>query len=591
MELNITKGFFQKTLFLSYCSYDTVIADMIEKSLIAQVGSIVRISRFTRDLGYRKSFKDFMNEISRHDFVLTIVSDKYLKSEACMYEVGEILKDHSYKDRLLFVVLSEKEVQYYSGKNIDVKADIYNHAGQISYIEYWEKRYEEVKIEMQRIKSEEARIESREKLRELKKIIDFDLRQFMKHLSDANGKSFEMLKSEGFLDIILCLHPTFVVSSSLDTNRKSKKKRLVGPSDNLSIEAYDLLKQAIKTCTCDTVHSNCREIIKDFFDKLRRCKTEKEYSDILDTLKLGDNLTYWIGSVPEFNEFIFLTIREDVFSFAMKETVLKTLNRIYTEDSIMYFEAVAGDEFILDFVNDSYKTMSPLLLMAINLCRYKYKDSRYKTIIFYMLMDSLNRYDIRTACIKCLTYGTDEDDSSGEVNLNILETLKREYINKNSFLPIESIIKIAVFNSIGDDTFDFLANVFFESDDIETKKYIIGQISSFLQESAYRPSLRRKYREITMEVCQWNDEVVTGDWLAYCLCVMDERLLSVEEILDLIRSINNDCFESFVEGLWNIWPFVSYNMKPIDTDDIKALIKERKHPREKYLLLELEHIS
>lgn len=34
-------------------------------------------------------------------FVLSVVSDTYLRRQACMYEVGEIIKDHHYKDKLL----------------------------------------------------------------------------------------------------------------------------------------------------------------------------------------------------------------------------------------------------------------------------------------------------------------------------------------------------------------------------------------------------------------------------------------------------------------------------------------------------------
>ena len=58
-----------------------------------------------------------MNTIQEHDFVLTVVSDTYLRSQACMYEVGEIIKDNYYKNKLLFVVLSENERKYYGDKD------------------------------------------------------------------------------------------------------------------------------------------------------------------------------------------------------------------------------------------------------------------------------------------------------------------------------------------------------------------------------------------------------------------------------------------------------------------------------------------
>ena len=55
-----------------------------------------------------------------------------------MYAVGEIIKEHHYKDRLLFVVLSEKERKYY-GDNAPEKIglDIYKGAGErLEYVDY-----------------------------------------------------------------------------------------------------------------------------------------------------------------------------------------------------------------------------------------------------------------------------------------------------------------------------------------------------------------------------------------------------------------------------------------------------------------------
>ncbi len=95
------------TLFISYTECDAPIVDIIENKIKERLKDRIRISRYT-ELQYKDSFMAFMNTIQDHDFVLTVVSDTYLRRQACMYEVGEIIKDHHYKDRLLFVVLSEK---------------------------------------------------------------------------------------------------------------------------------------------------------------------------------------------------------------------------------------------------------------------------------------------------------------------------------------------------------------------------------------------------------------------------------------------------------------------------------------------------
>jgi CheY-like chemotaxis protein len=197
----------RKTLFLSYCSFDTVIADIVDEALLQQLGNKIKISRYTRDVKYKDSFKDFMNSISVHDFVLVLVSDHYLKSQACMYEVGEIIKDNEFKSNILFTIVSESEKQYYETQSENVGANIYSKSGQISYIKYWEAVHENLKDEIDSIKSQEAKLEILYDLKAIKKIIDYDIGVFIKYLSDANGKTFEELRKTGFIDIINYIFP------------------------------------------------------------------------------------------------------------------------------------------------------------------------------------------------------------------------------------------------------------------------------------------------------------------------------------------------------------------------------------------------
>lgn len=197
-----------RTIFLSYCSADTVIANIIEESLNRALRDEIYISRYTRDVKYKDSFKSFMNTISEHDFVLSIVSDAYLKSFACLYEVGEIVKDHNFKERILFVVLSDEEKIYYTKPIPSIAAKIYDDESQIEYVTYWENEYEKAKDNLKRIKSEIARISSLEKIKGIRKIIDYDLRTFMDYLSDANGKRFNELAQNNFFDLVNLIKPT-----------------------------------------------------------------------------------------------------------------------------------------------------------------------------------------------------------------------------------------------------------------------------------------------------------------------------------------------------------------------------------------------
>lgn len=75
------------TLFISYTECDAPIVDIIENKIKERLKDRIWISRYT-ELQYKDSFMAFMNTIQDHDFVLTVVSDTYLRRQACMYEVG-----------------------------------------------------------------------------------------------------------------------------------------------------------------------------------------------------------------------------------------------------------------------------------------------------------------------------------------------------------------------------------------------------------------------------------------------------------------------------------------------------------------------
>ncbi len=116
-----------KTIFLSYNWHDGKIADRIDKHL-SGIPSI-SVKRDVRDIGPWKSIRDFMKGIRQQDYAVLIVSDLYLKSKNCMFEVTEIMKEQEYVDRIFPAV---------------VEHGIYNPLKRVEYIEYWQKECEEL---------------------------------------------------------------------------------------------------------------------------------------------------------------------------------------------------------------------------------------------------------------------------------------------------------------------------------------------------------------------------------------------------------------------------------------------------------------
>lgn len=194
------------TLFISYTECDTPIVDIIEEKIKEKLQDKIRVSRYT-ELQYKGSFKAFMNTIQDHDYVLTVVSDTYLKRQACMYEVGEIIKDHHYKNKLLFVVLSEKERKYF-GEDAPEKIgpEIYKGAEErLEYVGFWKKRFDSLKEKMSNIDDFEAISKATEDLKILGQIYRNDMGEFLDFLADENGKNFETMYENDFNEILLWL--------------------------------------------------------------------------------------------------------------------------------------------------------------------------------------------------------------------------------------------------------------------------------------------------------------------------------------------------------------------------------------------------
>ncbi|MEN9445400.1 MAG: hypothetical protein RIS47_2291, partial [Bacteroidota bacterium] len=73
---------------------------------------------------YKDSISKFMAKLGTASYVVIIVSDKYLKSKSCMFEVTQILQRKELHKRVYPLILGD--------------VDIYSSSGIKSYLEYWQ---------------------------------------------------------------------------------------------------------------------------------------------------------------------------------------------------------------------------------------------------------------------------------------------------------------------------------------------------------------------------------------------------------------------------------------------------------------------
>lgn len=89
------------------------------------------LKRDKKDAKYRSSLHEFMGEIGRSDFIITVISDKYLKSPNCMYELLQIFRKSGsetdgFREKIFPVVLED--------------ANIYDPIERLDYVSYWQQR-------------------------------------------------------------------------------------------------------------------------------------------------------------------------------------------------------------------------------------------------------------------------------------------------------------------------------------------------------------------------------------------------------------------------------------------------------------------
>jgi len=271
----------ENTIFLSYCSKESDLADIVDFTFSAF--SNIRITRYTRDVKYRDSFKDFMKKIKKHDFVIMLISDNFLKSQACMFEVSELLSDDEFKKKLLFIIVADKDEKHLvNNPPSPIGAKVYSSTGRNDYVVFWENVYEEVKASIDKIESDSAKIEPSHQLREIRRIIDHDLSPFLNHICDACGLSFDEAYSDSFAE----LRSTIGLIENSDVNDDVNTDSLKEYLSDISISKFDYKgnfhNEVVEFFTANSEDFN--ELTYNTLDDfVRRCR-ENDRKEIVESL-------------------------------------------------------------------------------------------------------------------------------------------------------------------------------------------------------------------------------------------------------------------------------------------------------------------
>jgi len=139
------------------------------------------------NLGYKGGVNDFMNKIGRTGFIIIIISDKYLKSENCMYELVQIQKKGNSFNRIFPIVLSD--------------ADIYKPMNRLKYVKYWEDKIKDVNNALKDINDMSVIAEIQRELMNYREILN-TFANILNILKDMNTLTPEMHKDNDFKILI-----------------------------------------------------------------------------------------------------------------------------------------------------------------------------------------------------------------------------------------------------------------------------------------------------------------------------------------------------------------------------------------------------
>lgn len=192
----------EKKIFLSYSHKDADIADLIQKKLEILLDEKAVISRDVRDVKFHQSFYQFMQSIQEHDFVIMVVSDHYLKSRNCMYEVLEAVKNKDYKKKIICIILGDEDVKYYTNPTeSSIGVDLYHVKEEAKYIKYWGKEMQELQKKIDEIADPMYGINLISEKKIVNKIM-LDIPEFFDYVRTLKGLTLSEHIENGFSEML-----------------------------------------------------------------------------------------------------------------------------------------------------------------------------------------------------------------------------------------------------------------------------------------------------------------------------------------------------------------------------------------------------
>lgn len=171
----------------------------------------IRIVRDKADLGFKGLIREFMERIGQGNLVVLIISDRYLKSKNCMFELLEVAKKGEFHSRVFPLVLPD--------------ANIYDSLVLIDYYNYWDQQFSELNAKlstMGNLSKTSKVFETLDLYTDIRAAID----DLAGKLSNMNTLTLEIMRKKNFQPLLDSLLETGSPSTNPAVSSKKEGKVL-----------------------------------------------------------------------------------------------------------------------------------------------------------------------------------------------------------------------------------------------------------------------------------------------------------------------------------------------------------------------------
>ena len=193
------------------------IVNEIEKTL-QTLG--IPLCRDKKEVEYKGNIKAFEERLGKGDYIIIVVSDKFLKSHHCMYEVLIITENRNTYNRIFPVILKD--------------AKIYNKIDVLDYIDYWNLQKNDLEKRLKAATDISHTTHILDQLNKFARIANlFD--NFSQMLQEMNTLSPELHRQSNFSLILNAIQEQIKIDKKNNpTTAASDNESQNSPSQNIS---------------------------------------------------------------------------------------------------------------------------------------------------------------------------------------------------------------------------------------------------------------------------------------------------------------------------------------------------------------------